>query len=235
MKIIRKLFLIFLLIIVILLTLFIGLGFVNYVKATNDVSIQEKVKEIKSRDSYVSYDEINENLLKATVAIEDRRFYEHHGVEYRSMARALYQNVVAREIRGGGSTITQQLAKNMYYTYQPSYLRKVSEIFTAYDLEKVLSKKEILELYVNVINYGDNHIGIWEASEGYFHKKPKDLTLDEATLLAGLPQSPANYQLSNHEDVARRRQIQVLNAMVRVSMINEDEKMAVIKQAESDR
>jgi len=208
---------------------------VNYVKATNDVSIQEKVKEIKSRDSYVSYDEINENLLKATVAIEDRRFYEHHGVEYRSMARALYQNVVAREIRGGGSTITQQLAKNMYYTYQPSYLRKVSEIFTAYDLEKELSKKEILELYVNVINYGDNHIGIREASEGYFHKKPKDLTLDEATLLAGLPQSPANYQLSNHEDVARRRQIQVLNAMVRESMINEDEKMAVIKQAESDR
>ena len=235
MKIIRKLFLIFLLIIVILLTLFIGLGFVNYVKATNDVSIQEKVKEIKSRDSYVSYDEINENLLKATVAIEDRRFYEHHGVEYRSMARALYQNVVAREIRGGGSTITQQLAKNMYYTYQPSYLRKVSEIFTAYVLEKELSKKEILELYVNVINYGDNHIGIREASEGYFHKKPKDLTLDEATLLAGLPQSPANYQLSNHEDVARRRQIQVLNAMVRESMINEDEKMAVIKQAESDR
>lgn len=235
MKIIRKLFLIFLLIIVILLTLFIGLGFVNYVKATNDVSIQEKVKEIKSRDSYVSYDEINENLLKATIAIEDRRFYEHHGVEYRSMARALYQNVVAREIRGGGSTITQQLAKNMYYTYQPSYLRKVSEIFTAYDLEKELSKKEILELYVNVINYGDNHIGIREASEGYFHKKPKDLTLDEATLLAGLPQSPANYQLSNHEDVARRRQIQVLNAMVRESMINEDEKMAVIKQAESDR
>lgn len=235
MKIIRKLFLIFLLIIVILLTLFIGLGFVNYVKATNDISIQEKVKEIKSRDSYVSYDEINENLLKATVAIEDRRFYEHHGVEYRSMARALYQNVVAREIRGGGSTITQQLAKNMYYTYQPSYLRKVSEIFTAYDLEKELSKKEILELYVNVINYGDNHIGIREASEGYFHKKPKDLTLDEATLLAGLPQSPANYQLSNHEDVARRRQIQVLNAMVRESMINEDEKMAVIKQAESDR
>lgn len=207
----------------------------NYVKATNDVSIQEKVKEIKSRDSYVSYDEINENLLKATVAIEDRRFYEHHGVEYRSMARALYQNVVAREIRGGGSTITQQLAKNMYYTYQPSYLRKVSEIFTAYDLEKELSKKEILELYVNMINYGDNHIGIREASEGYFHKKPKDLTLDEATLLAGLPQSPANYQLSNHEDVARRRQIQVLNAMVRESMINEDEKMAVIKQAESDR
>ena len=119
MKIIRKLFLILLLIILIVLTLFVGLGFVNYVKATNEVSIREKVEEIKNKKSYVTYDEISEELLQATVAIEDRRFYEHHGVEYRSMARALYQNVLAGQIRGGGSTITQQLAKNMYYTYQP--------------------------------------------------------------------------------------------------------------------
>ena len=227
MKIIRKLFLILLLIVLIALTLFVGLGFVNYVKATNEVSISEKVEEIKNKKSYVTYDEISEELLQATVAIEDRRFYEHHGVEYRSMARALYQNVLA-----GASTITQQLAKNMYYTYQPSYLRKVSEIFTAYDLERELSKKEILELYVNVINYGDNYIGIKAASEGYFHKEPKDLTLDEATLLAGLPQSPANYQLSNHESAARNRQIQVLNAMIRENMIDEQQKAAVMKQVE---
>ncbi len=233
MKIIRKLFLILLLIMLIVLTLFVGLGFVNYVKATNEVSIREKVEEIKNKKSYVTYDEISEELLQATVAIEDRRFYEHHGVEYRSMARALYQNVLAGQIRGGGSTITQQLAKNMYYTYQPSYLRKVSEIFTAYDLEKELSKKEILELYVNVINYGDNHIGIKAASEGYFHKKPKDLTLDEATLLAGLPQSPANYQLSNHESAARKRQVQVLDAMIRENMIDEQQKTVVMKQADT--
>ncbi|MFR5526430.1 MAG: transglycosylase domain-containing protein [[Clostridium] innocuum] len=233
MKIIRKLFLILLLIILIVLTLFVGLGFVNYVKATNEVSIREKVEEIKNKKSYVTYDEISEELLQATVAIEDRRFYEHLGVEYRSMARALYQNVLAGQIRGGGSTITQQLAKNMYYTYQPSYLRKVSEIFTAYDLEKELSKKEILELYVNVINYGDNYIGIKAASEGYFHKKPKDLTLDEATLLAGLPQSPANYQLSNHESAARKRQVQVLDAMIRENMIDEQQKTVVMKQADT--
>ena len=109
MKIIRKLFLILLLIVLIALTLFVGLGFVNYVKATNEVSISEKVEEIKNKKSYVTYDEISEELLQATVAIEDRRFYEHHGVEYRSMARALYQNVLAGQIRGGGSTITQQL------------------------------------------------------------------------------------------------------------------------------
>ena len=196
MKIIRKLFLILLLIVLIALTLFVGLGFVNYVKATNEVSISEKVEEIKHKKSYVTYDEISEELLQATVAIEDRRFYEHHGVEYRSMARALYQNVLAGQIRGGGSTITQQLAKNMYYTYQPSYLRKVSEIFTAYDLERELSKKEILEL------------------------------------LAGLPQSPANYQLSNHESAARNRQVQVLNAMIRENMIDEQQKTAVMKQVE---
>ena len=172
------------------------------------------------------------SCCRQRLQFEDRRFYEHHGVEYRSMARALYQNVLAGQIRGGGSTITQQLAKNMYYTYQPSYLRKVSEIFTAYDLERELSKKEILELYVNVINYGDNYIGIKAASEGYFHKEPKDLTLDEATLLAGLPQSPANYQLSNHESAARNRQIQVLNAMIRENMIDEQQKAAVMKQVE---
>lgn len=221
MKIVKKIILIILLLVIIGLTLFIGGGYVNYVKATNEMSIKDKVKSIRNEKNYVSYDDISETLLEATVSIEDRRFYDHNGVDYRSMARALVENIFAGEIVGGGSTITQQLAKNVYFTYQPSYIRKVSEIFVAYDLEKVLSKKEILELYVNVINYGDNYIGIKAAAEGYFHKEPKDLTLDEATLLAGLPQSPANFQLSNHEAKARIRQKQVLKAMVRDGHISE--------------
>lgn len=221
MKIVKKIILIILLLVIIGLTLFIGGGYVNYVKATNEMSIEDKVKNIRNERNYVAYDDISETLLEATVSIEDRRFYDHNGVDYRSMARALVENIFAGEIVGGGSTITQQLAKNVYFTYQPSYIRKVSEIFVAYDLEKVLSKKEILELYVNVINYGDNYIGIKAAAEGYFHKEPKDLTLDEATLLAGLPQSPANFQLSNHEAEARIRQKQVLKAMVRDGHISE--------------
>ena len=221
MKIVKKIILIILLLVIIGLTLFVGGGYVNYVKATNEMSIEDKVKSIRNEKNYVSYDDISETLLEATVSIEDRRFYDHNGVDYRSMARALVENIFAGEIVGGGSTITQQLAKNVYFTYQPSYIRKVSEIFVAYDLEKVLSKKEILELYVNVINYGDNYIGIKAAAEGYFHKEPKDLTLDEATLLAGLPQSPANFQLSNHEAEARIRQKQVLKAMVRDGHISE--------------
>lgn len=227
MKKLKKIFLILFLLLLIAFTSFVGIGYVNYVRATNETSIEDKIEEIKSQKSYVIYDNINENLLDATVSIEDHRFEKHNGVDYRSMARALINNLFAQGIVGGGSTITQQLAKNMYFTYQPSYIRKVSEIFVAYDLEKKLSKKEILELYVNVINYGDNHIGIKAASEGYFHKEPKDLTLKEATLLAGLPQSPSNYQLSNHKEEALGRQKQVLKAMLRDGKITKEQSVAI--------
>lgn len=229
-KIVKKIVLIILLLLLIGGVLFVGIGFVNYVKATDEVSITEKVATIREKKHYVRYDDINENLFKATVAIEDRRFYTHHGVEYRSMMRAALQNIFANSVVGGGSTITQQLAKNLYFDYQPSYIRKVSEIFVAYDLEKKLSKKDILELYVNVINYGDNHIGIYEAAQGYFHKDPKDLTLNEATLLAGLPQSPSNYQLSNHYDNAKIRQQQVLEAMVDTNVLTSSKMQQVLNQ-----
>lgn len=211
----------------IVLTSFLGVGYVNYVKAINKTSLETKINNIRNEKTYVPYDEINEKLFEATVSIEDHRFFKHNGVDYRSMARALVDNIFAKGIVGGGSTITQQLAKNMYFTYQPSYIRKVSEIFVAYDLEKKLSKKEILELYVNVINYGDNHIGIKEASEGYFKKAPKDLTLQEVTLLAGLPQSPANYQLSNHKAEAYARQKQVLKAMLRDEKISKEQSVSL--------
>lgn len=215
MKLIKRIFLMFLLVLVTLGVVFVGVGYVNYRKAIGDVSIEAMVKQVESKPDYVTIDQISPDLLKATIAIEDRRFYDHHGVDYISLGRALVNNVFAKGIVGGGSTITQQLAKNLYFDYQPSYLRKMSEIFMAYDFDGKLEKDKLLELYVNVINYGDNHMGIAQASMGYFGKKPSELTLDEATLLAGLPQSPSNFQLSNHEREARVRQKQVLEAMVR--------------------
>ena len=219
------------LLIIVLLMIVIGyfiVGYLNYVRATDEVSIEEKVSIIRAQDTYVSIDEISPYLLQATTSIEDRRFYEHHGIDLRSMARALLNNIFAKSIVGGGSTITQQLAKNMYYTYQASYVRKVSEILTALDLEKMFTKQEILELYVNIINYGDNYFGIYEASMGYFGKEPSDLTLAEASLLAGIPQSPSNLQLSNHLEEAQSRQNQVLDAMVRDGWITEEEKESVL-------
>lgn len=195
--------------------IFLGIGFVNYKNAISKTSIEEKVSSIQGDEDYVSNDQISPYVLKATVSIEDHRFYDHGGVDYYALTRAMVSNMFAKGIVGGGSTITQQLAKNLYFTYKSSYVRKASEVFMAYDLESKLTKDTILELYVNIINYGDNYIGIKQASEGYFGKAPSELTLEEATLLAGIPQSPSNFQLSTHKEAARTRQKQVLEAMVR--------------------
>ncbi|MGX8852951.1 transglycosylase domain-containing protein [Amedibacillus sp. YH-ame10] len=221
MKILKRILLLIVLLALLGGIVFAGVGFFNYKSAINKESIEDKVSEIQGRSEYVSSEDISPYLLKATVSIEDHRFYDHNGVDYFAMLRALVSNIFAKGIVGGGSTITQQLAKNLYFDYQSTYLRKASEVFMAYDLEGKLSKEAILELYVNVINYGDNYIGIKAASEGYFGKEPKDLTLNEATLLAGLPQSPSNYQLSDHKENALKRQKQVLEAMVRDEEITE--------------
>ncbi|MGX8834670.1 transglycosylase domain-containing protein [Amedibacillus sp. YH-ame6] len=221
MKILKRILLLILLLALLGGIVFAGVGFFNYKSAINKESIEDKVSEIQGSSEYVSSEDISSYLLKATVSIEDHRFYDHNGVDYFAMLRALVSNIFAKGIVGGGSTITQQLAKNLYFDYQSTYLRKASEVFMAYDLEGKLSKEAILELYVNVINYGDNYIGIKAASEGYFGKEPKDLTLNEATLLAGLPQSPSNYQLSDHKENALKRQKQVLEAMVRDEEITE--------------
>ena len=223
MKVLKK-SLTFIFVLLLMCGVFIlGVGYMNYRKVIKETPIKEQVSEIRSNENYVTLEEVSPYLIKATVAIEDHRFYEHGGVDYISMLRALVQNVISKGIVGGGSTITQQLAKNMYFDYSANYIRKVSELFVAYDLEKQLSKDEILELYLNIINYGDNHIGILEASQGYFLKNPSKLTLDEASLLAGLPQSPSNYQLSIHLDAARNRQKYVLEAMVEYGYIDKSE------------
>ncbi len=198
-------------------------GYREYQKAVSDLPLMEYISLIRSQEDYVTIDHISDTLLEATVAIEDRRFYEHNGIDLIGIARAVTDSLIAKNIVSGGSTITQQLAKNLYFSTDYSLERKVAEAFVARQLEKNLSKEEILELYVNIINYGDNHIGIRQASNGYFQKDPIDLTLDEASLLAGLPQSPSNYQLSNHRDAALIRQKQVLNAMVKEKMITTEQ------------
>lgn len=215
MKFIKRIVVVITLLALIGFLIFLGIGFVNYKNAISKTSIEEKVSSIQGDEDYVSNDQISPYVLKATVSIEDHRFYDHGGVDYYALTRAMVSNMFAKGIVGGGSTITQQLAKNLYFTYKSSYVRKASEVFMAYDLESKLTKDTILELYVNIINYGDNYIGIKQASEGYFGKAPSELTLEEATLLAGIPQSPSNFQLSTHKEAARTRQKQVLEAMVR--------------------
>lgn len=197
-------------------------GYMQYQQAVNKSPLTPKVEAIQANEDYVPYEGIAPYLLQATVAIEDRRFYAHGGFDVLATGRAFLGTVLGFG-RSGGSTITQQLAKNLYFGYEPSLTRKVSELFVSHDLESAYSKEEILTLYVNIINYGDNHIGIKEAAFGYFNTDPMFLTLAQASLLAGLPQSPANYQLSDHYEEAKKRQKQVLQAMVKQKMITKQE------------
>ena len=199
------------------------LGFIEYRSVIREMPIQDKVASIMQKDDYVPIDEISDYLKVATISTEDKRFYKHQGVDLIADGRILYVFITSGQISGGGSTITQQLAKNMYFSFQPSIIRKVAEFFVTKDLERLYDKDTLLELYLNIINYGDNNIGIASASMNYFHVEPADLSFDQATLLAGIPQSPANYQLSNHEDQARLRQQAVLATIEDNGYYDDDE------------
>lgn len=229
MKLIKKLLIGLLLLFIISGTILTYMGYRQYKEVIEETPLLEKLEAIKQKDTYVTYDEISPMLLQATIAIEDHRFYGHDGIDFIATIRAFLDNLTSKEIVGGGSTITQQLAKNLYFGYHPSLIRKISELFVVHDLESQFSKEEILTFYVNIINYGDNHMGIQAASMGYFDCLPKDLSLQQSSLLAGLPQSPANYQLSNHYDRAIQRQKQVLEAMVKEEMITESQMQSCLE------
>lgn len=207
-----------------------GIGYLDYRKATDETSIVQKVKQIQDKENYTTIDHVALDFKDAIVAIEDHRFYQHGGIDYISLVRVTLANIVAQEIVGGGSTITQQLAKNMYFDQSLSMTRKVSEAFVANALEKHYSKDEILELYINAIYYGDGYYGIYDASMGYFNVTPQQLTLAQASILAGLPQAPSLYQLSNHYDAAAKRQVDVLNAMLEHEYITKQQYKEALKQ-----
>ncbi|MEG0314076.1 MAG: biosynthetic peptidoglycan transglycosylase [Erysipelotrichaceae bacterium] len=219
MKIIKRIFISLLAVVILLLTLLGVLGFSKYKEVIKDKPLVDKVSEIRKQNDYIKIDDINPFYINAVVSIEDKRFYDHGGVDYIALCRVLLTALVNQEINSGGSTITQQLGKNLYFGFNPDVVRKVSEIFVAKDLEKNYSKDEIIELYVNIINFGDNNIGIKQAANNYFNVEPSELNLAQASMLAGLPQSPANYQLSNNYSKGRIRQKEVLNAMVKAEVI----------------
>ena len=162
--------------------------------------------------------------IQAFVAAEDARFYQHTGFDFISMIRAFLKNVEAGRIVQGGSTITQQVAKSLYLSSERSYARKIREAILAYKIDKYLTKDEIMSLYLNHIYLGHGTYGIEAASEGYFGKSAKYLTLPEASLLAGLPKAPSTYSPFLHYDKARQRQAYVLDRMIEDGYITQEEK-----------
>lgn len=208
----------------------VGIGWVKYEAVTKELTVNDAIAQIKAKENYTNIDDISLTFINAMVAVEDRRFYKHNGVDVIGIARAFVKNVKDKTLSEGGSCITQQLAKNMYFINDNTFSRKIAEIFVSVKLEKMLSKKEILELYFNVIYYGSGYYNIYDASMGYFNKTPIKISDYEATLLAGIPNAPSVYSLKNNPDLAKQRQRTVVSAMVDMKYLTDSEARAILSR-----
>jgi penicillin-binding protein 2A len=176
-----------------------------------------------NRTAGIKIEDLPEYVPLAVVAIEDERFYEHSGFDLKGITRALFNNLFAGEITGGGSTLTQQLAKNALLSPEQTYKRKAEELFLAVKIEKVYKKDEILQMYLNQVYFGNGAWGISNASKRYFNKEITDVTISEAALLAGLLQSPSYLDPTKNYDVAIKRRNLVLGKMNELGIITKEQ------------
>lgn len=173
-------------------------------------------------DKWIKLNDISNYLIQATISIEDKNFYNHQGFDFLRIAKSLYINIINKKTLQGASTITQQYAKNLFLDFDKTWERKLKEAWLTIQLESQYNKDTILEGYLNTINYGGVY-GIENASFYYFNKSSSDLTLAEATILAGIPKSPSNYSPILNYDNSKNRQYLVLKSMVKNGYITEDE------------
>ncbi len=189
-------------------------GYTIYETALAEKSVQEMISQIKEKESYTEISEMPAYYKKAVITVEDRRFYSHGGIDIISIARAIKRDIQEGSFVEGGSTITQQLAKNTYFTQEKKIERKIAEMFMAFKIESECTKDEILELYLNTSYFGEGCYTVYDASMTYFDKEPIDMNLDEATMLAGIPNAPSVYAPTVNPDLAKQRQRQVLDKML---------------------
>ncbi len=202
----------------------------------------KKLREVTGEKEvyYKTYDEIPAYFVEAMVSVEDRRFYEHHGVDYEGIARAAY--ILFKNdgnITQGASTITQQLARGVFLTNEVSYERKIKEIFIAWELEKKYTKQEILEYYLNTIFFSNGYYGIGAAAKGYFNKDLDELSVSEVAFLCSIPNSPTYYDPRRNYDHTIERRNKILKDMYKQGYLNDVElQMALdedIKLAEPEQ
>lgn len=173
-------------------------------------------------NEWANLEDISDNLKNAVIAVEDKNFYNHHGFDYLRIAKAMLTNIKKKSIVQGASTISQQYIKNLYLDFDKTWKRKAEEAMLTLELEVHYDKDEILEGYLNTINYGQGNMGIVNASSYYFNKKPSELTLEEAIMLAGIPKNPAGYNpVSNYEASLKRAWV-VAKSMFNNGYIDED-------------
>lgn len=203
-------------------------GYDLYKSAIEKEPITAKVEKIRSKENYTRIDDLPQTYLDAIISVEDHRYYYHPGIDILAIGRAAINDIKAGSLVEGGSGITQQLCKNLYFTQEKKFSRKIAEVFLSFQFEKLYTKDEILELYVNSIFFGNNYYSVKEATLGYFGKLPKDMNDYESTLLAGIPNAPSAYALTKNPELAHQRQKRVLEKMVKYKYLTEKEAKAIM-------
>ena len=229
---------------ILVVILFVGIAIVGcyiYVKLTPTVDITTKngltlinsSNEVffqgNNSSKWVNLNDINEYMINATISSEDKNFYSHHGFDILRIGKAMITNIRTGS-KQGASTISQQYVKNLYLDFSQTWKRKWDEMWLTMEIESHYSKDQILEGYLNTINYGHGMYGIESASEFYFGKKASNLSLAEATILAGIPKAPTYYSPINDFEAAKKRQLYILNLMVDNGYITAEEKNATYKE-----
>ncbi len=194
-----------------------------YEEAVKNYPISMMYESIQSRTDFVSYEEMPQTYINAVISVEDRRFVSHHGIDPISIGRALLTDLKTHSLAEGGSTLTQQLAKNELFTQEKRLARKAAEMFAALSIEKQYDKRQIFEMYANTIYFGNNYYGIAQAAQGYFGKTPAELTDAEAVLLAGLPNAPSLYSPTTNPDLALKRALVVLQRMTEAKVLTKEQ------------
>lgn len=178
---------------------------------------------------WINIDNISTSLIDATIAAEDKKFYKHLGFDYLRILKATWTNIKSKQMISGASTISQQYVKNLFLSFDKNFSRKIKEAWLTVRLETHYSKDQILEGYLNTINYG-NVFGIENASKYYFNKSAKDLNLAEASMIAGIPKWPTGYSPVNNYENAKKRQKEILSMMVKNKIITEKEMQEAYNQ-----
>lgn len=201
------------------------------INTANNFYLYDKDKNLYTgmNNEWVNLDNMSDYIINATLSVEDKNFYKHHGFDFLRIMKAMFTNITNGKTLQGASTISQQYAKNLFLDFDKTWSRKIEEAYITMRLESHYSKDDILEGYLNTINYG-GIFGIENASKYYFNKKAKDLTLAEATILAGIPKSPSNYSPTSNPENAKKRQKLILNTMVENGYITKKEMKKAYKE-----
>ena len=237
MKTIKRLILI-LFIIILIIGIVVGIifgvpGYKMYKEALEKEPIEKKVESIEKKKHYSKFDDLPEMYVNAVIATEDHRFYEHKGIDLISIARAIYRDIRAKDLVEGGSTISQQLAKNIYFSQDRTGKRKVAETIMASKLDNTLSKNKIFELYVNTIYFGDGYYTVKEACKGYFQKKLNEMTDYECVMLAGIPNAPSKYAPTKNLELTKKRARHVIKKMVENEYLTQKQADKILKEENS--